>query len=157
MVERKMDPVTFEILSHKLWQITDEMGLTLRRVSGSLVAFGARDYAMVLCNAKGDTIMCGCGVTIHEPLVGLGVKHILQAYGEDPGIYEGDVFFINDTQICAAHMPDGFVIRPIHHTGELVGWAGTMIHLADIGGIPLPLLHDLISELLLHLHPATLR
>ena len=42
---KKLDPVTLEILYHKLWQITKEMGINLTRVSGSSITIEARDFA----------------------------------------------------------------------------------------------------------------
>ena len=46
MSEPKMsvDPVTFEILSHRLYQITQEIGTTLERVGGTVNTTQMRDY-----------------------------------------------------------------------------------------------------------------
>jgi hypothetical protein len=39
-----VDPVTFEILSHRLHQITREMGATLERVGGTVNTTQMKDY-----------------------------------------------------------------------------------------------------------------
>ncbi|MDP2660424.1 MAG: hydantoinase B/oxoprolinase family protein [Dehalococcoidia bacterium] len=135
MINVKLDPVTFEILMHRLWQITHEMGITLTRVSGSVVTTEARDYMISLYDRDGTAIMSGCGVTLHGATASLGIKHIMEKYGSNPGINEGDVWLINDTHICAVHQPDAYIFTPVHFEGELVGWSGTMTHLADVGGI----------------------
>jgi N-methylhydantoinase B len=49
----KLDPVTFEVLRHKLWQVADEMGTTLVRVSGSPIVTEVLDFATVLFDARG--------------------------------------------------------------------------------------------------------
>ena len=131
----KLDPVTLEILEHKLWQITSEMGMTLARVTGSPVTIDAKDYATALLRADGALLMISCGVLFHAVTLPYAIEYILEKYQESPGIYEGDVFLINDPYICSVHAPDLYVVAPVHYKGELVGWAGSMTHLVDIGGI----------------------
>ena len=42
--DRKIDPITLEILSHRLHEITREMGTTLERVGGTVNTTQMRDY-----------------------------------------------------------------------------------------------------------------
>lgn len=132
---KHLDAISSEILQHKLWQITSEMGTTLRHVSGSPITLDAKDYATGLMRPNGSLLMINCGVLFHAVTLPYAVQHLLEKYGDDPGINPGDVFLLNDPYICAIHAPDMYVISPIHHDGELVGWAGSMTHLVDIGGI----------------------
>lgn len=135
MAETKLDPITFEILSHKLWQITEEMGITLRRVSGSPVTVDAKDYMVGLYDADGTMIMCGAAVLFHVNVTRYAIEHVIKTYTDNPGIHDGDVYFLNDPYISALHTPDGAMLTPIFYQGELIGWAATMTHLVDIGGI----------------------
>lgn len=135
MAYAKVDPITFEILSHKIWQITDEMARVLERTSGSPVVYEVRDYMTALYDSSGNAIMIGCGVVFHGAATVYAVKHIAEQYRENPGIAEGDVFFINDPYIAACHQPDMVLISPIHYEGELVAWAASMCHVPDSGGI----------------------
>jgi len=134
MVEKRIDPVTLEILLHKLWQITDEAAIVLKRVSGSMVVIEAKDIIAALCDARGRVITSGVGVTLHCGIARYSIEHIITNYGKEPGIHEGDVWFLNDPYICAMHAADGYVLTPIFHQGELVAWSVTMTHLMDIGG-----------------------
>ncbi|MBI2919361.1 MAG: hydantoinase B/oxoprolinase family protein [Chloroflexi bacterium] len=133
--ELKTDPVTFEVLQHRLWQITKEMGITLTRVTGSPISMDAKDYAAGLFRADGDLIMMSCGVLFHAVTIPYGIKHILKNYSENPGIADGDVFIINDPYICSVHAPDIYLVSPIFHQGKLVAWAGMMTHLVDTGSM----------------------
>ena len=51
--ELPVDLITFEVVSHRLWQICDEMGATLRKVSGSPVATEAADFATMIADEHG--------------------------------------------------------------------------------------------------------
>ena len=54
-----VDPVTFEILSHRLHQITREMGSTLERVGGTVNTTQMKDYMSALYRANGDILSAG--------------------------------------------------------------------------------------------------
>ncbi|MGR9091373.1 MAG: hypothetical protein ACU85U_12410, partial [Gammaproteobacteria bacterium] len=41
--ETEIDPVTYEVVRHNLWQINEEHGATIQRISGSPVAMYALD------------------------------------------------------------------------------------------------------------------
>ena len=135
MADVKIDPITLEIISHKIWQITDEMGIVLERASGSPVVYEVKDYMTALYDADGNALMVGCGVVFHGAATVGAVKYIADTYREDPGIHEGDVFIANDPYIAAAHQPDMAIITPIHHKGDLIAWAASTCHVADTGGI----------------------
>ena len=44
-----VDPITFEILSHRIYQISREMGSTLERVGGTVNTTQMHDYMAILC------------------------------------------------------------------------------------------------------------
>ncbi|MBF8265274.1 MAG: Hydantoinase B/oxoprolinase family protein, partial [Dehalococcoidia bacterium] len=52
-MQTKIDPITLEIAMHRLWQITEEMGITLSRTSGSVVTIDSRDYMTAIYDAQG--------------------------------------------------------------------------------------------------------
>ena len=55
----QVDPVTFEILSHRLHEITREMGATLERVGGTVNTTQLHDYMASLYMANGDVLSVG--------------------------------------------------------------------------------------------------
>jgi len=131
----KIDPITLEIAMHRLWQVTEEMGITLSRTSGSVVTIDSRDYMTAIYDAQGNCIMSGCGVLYHTLAFADAVKFLIKERGEDPGIFEGDIFILNDPYVAALHQADMAFFTPIFYKKRLIGWSATMTHLLDIGGI----------------------
>ena len=62
-----IDPVTFEILSHRVYQITMEMGVTLERVGGTVNTTQMKDYLTALYLPNGD-VLCAITSTRHLSL-----------------------------------------------------------------------------------------
>lgn len=130
-----VDPVTFEILSHRLYQITKEMGATLERVGGTVNTTQMHDYMAALYMPNGDILCAGESMGWHVACAGFAVKKLIEKFGKDSEIYPDDIFLLNDPYVAAIHQSDVYIISPIHYQGELVGWSGTFVHVADIGAM----------------------
>jgi len=130
-----VDPFTFEIIRHKLFRVIDEAIITLGKVSGTAVTAEGHDVLVALYRADGTVLLCGMGFLHHIIPAAQAVKHVIKTFGEDPGIFEDDVFFVNDPYTVAMHAPDVFMISPIHFGGQLVSWVVNYVHVTDIGGI----------------------
>jgi N-methylhydantoinase B len=133
----ELDPITFEVLRHRLWAINDEAGATIKRISGSPVATEAYDFNTGLLTAQGDMLIIGIYITTHASVQDLIVQYILREYADNPGIGQDDMFITNDPYYGALHQPDVTCVAPIHWQGELVAWCGCTIHQIDVGG-PVP-------------------
>ncbi len=134
MLIRNVDPITFEVLSHRLQQITREMGITLERTGGTVNTTQQHDYNASLYRANGEIIAAGETYGHHVVCAGFAVKRILERFGTDE-IYPDDIFLLNDPYLAAIHNPDIYVISPIHYQNELVGWSATFVHVSDVGAI----------------------
>ncbi|MDP2663351.1 MAG: hydantoinase B/oxoprolinase family protein, partial [Dehalococcoidia bacterium] len=137
MTEPDIDPITFEVLRHRLWAINDEAGSTIKRISGSPIATEAYDFNTGILNAQGDMLIIGVYITTHASVQDIIIKNILKDYAENPGIGEDDMFITNDPYYGALHQSDVTLVAPIHWKGELVAWCGCTIHQIDVGG-PVP-------------------
>ena len=131
----KVDPVTFEIIRHKLYSVMDEAIIALENVSGSPITNEGHDLMASLYKADGGLMVGGVGFLHHLTSAAQAVKHILQTYSDDPGIDEDDVYFLNDSYTAALHPPDVYLISPIHFRGRLTGFAANFVHVTDIGAI----------------------
>jgi N-methylhydantoinase B len=127
-----VDPITFEILSHRLYQIAKEMGTTLERVGGTVNTTQQKDYMAALYRADGEILSAGESIGMHMACGGVAVKKIIERFGND-GIAPDDVFLLNDPYVAAVHQSDLFMISPIHYQGRLVAWSATFVHVMDIG------------------------
>lgn len=130
-----VDAVTFEIIRHKLHQVIDEAIIALENVSGSPITNEGHDLMVSLYGADGGLMVGGVGFLHHLTSASQAVKHIIANFSGDPGIFEDDVYFFNDSYTAALHPPDVYLISPIHHDGRLTGFVANFVHVTDIGAI----------------------
>jgi N-methylhydantoinase B len=126
-----MDPVTFSIIRHRLFRITDEAVITLKHVSGSAITNEGHDLLVALYRADGSLLTGGFGFLFHMIYASEACKAIIKRFGKD--IEENDVFLLNDPYTAAGHTSDVFLIAPLHYRGALVGWSACFVHVTDIG------------------------
>jgi N-methylhydantoinase B len=130
-----IDPVTFEIIRHKLYSVMDETIIALENVSGSPITNEGHDLMASLYKADGGLMVGGVGFLHHLTSAAQAVKHIIATYSDDPGIFEDDVYFLNDSYTAALHPPDVYLISPIHSDGRLTGFVANFVHVTDIGAV----------------------
>ncbi len=133
----RVDPVTFEIVRHRLWSINDEAGHTLERVSGSLIASEVHDMNTSIMNARGESLVLAPYMLVHAISMETLAKDVVAQYQDNPGVHLDDMFLSNDPYVGAQHQMDVVVLGAIHWHGELIGWVGSTIHQIDMGG-PVP-------------------
>lgn len=130
-----IDPVTFEILSHRLHQIAKEMGTTLERAGGTVNTTQQHDYMASLYRPNGDILATGESMPWHVACGGFTVRRILERFEHEEGIFPDDVFLLNDPYLSAIHQSDMYMISPIHYEGRLVAWSASFVHVMDIGAM----------------------
>jgi N-methylhydantoinase B len=134
MFSGKIDPITFEVLSHRLHQITREMGVALERTGGTVTTTQQHDYNASLYQPTGEIMTAGETYGHHVVCAGFAVRRILERFGLEE-IYPDDIFLLNDPYLAAIHNPDVYIISPIHYENTLVGWSATFVHVSDVGAI----------------------
>lgn len=131
----KVDALTYEVIRHRIWSVTEEMGQTLRRMSGSPAVTEANDYGFAISDEFGQEVQVGLFNLGIVAAMDLAVYWILQYRSENPGIEPGDMFLTNDPWIGGGmHQNDTAIIAPIFWEGELFGWTTSVLHLVDVGG-----------------------
>jgi N-methylhydantoinase B len=128
-----VDPITFEIVRHKLEAINDEQAIALKEVSVSPIVTDASDFNNALFTADGRIASMGPQVVFHSGSMPIVLRHVMEAFGDD--VEDGDMFAVNDPYYGAVHHPDVSVVAPIFHEGALVGWSGVAAHQVDMGGM----------------------
>jgi len=129
-----VDPVTFEILRHKLEAINEEQALALKDVSVSPIVAAAGDFNNALFTADGRLASMGPQVVFHSGAMPVILRHIMSDF-EGEEIHDGDMFIVNDPYKGAVHHPDVTIMAPIFFDGQLVAWAGVTAHQVDMGGM----------------------
>jgi N-methylhydantoinase B len=130
-----IDPVTFEVIRHHLWNVNEEHGATIQRLSGSPVAMYALDLNPSILTEDAEFVFFGPYMQYMSGVTDTQVKWILENRSDNPGIRDGDMFLANDPWVGAAHQQDVMLICPVFHEGELFCWVTNCLHQYDIGGI----------------------
>ena len=133
--ETDIDPVTYEVVRHNLWNINEEHGATIQRISGSPVAMYALDLNPTILTEDAEFVYFGPYMQYMSGVTDTQVKWILENRSDNPGIKDGDMFLANDPWVGAAHQMDVMLICPVFWEDELFCWVSNCLHQYDIGGI----------------------
>ncbi len=133
--DRDVDPVTSEVVRHNLWQINEEHGATIQRISGSPVAMYALDLNPSILTEDAEFVYFGPYMQYMSGVTDTQVKWTLEHRSTNPGIESGDMFLANDPWVGAAHQQDVMLLCPVFWEGELFCWVTNCLHQYDIGGI----------------------
>ena len=128
-----VDPVTFEVIRHKLMSITEEQRIAFQSISGSPVVTEASDYYTGLFLADGTIATMGYKVATQGGPMTLAIKMLMELFpaGE---LRPGDVFLANDPYHgYSCHPPDWGFFRPIFYQGKPVFWTLARAHVEDTG------------------------
>ena len=133
-MKRPVDPILLEVFKNAFDAIADEMALILMRTAYSPIVRDSMDYSTALCDARGQNLAQGLTTPMHLGSFYDAMAHLVKQY--TGRIESGDVFVGNDPYLASGqHLPDIYVVKPIFAGTMLVGWATTIAHHADVGGI----------------------
>lgn len=133
--ETTIDPVTFQVLRSRFWNLNLDHSDTIKRVSGSPVIVFMDDFNTSLLTENGDTVVCGPSLQYFTGQGDLVVKWTLENRSSNPGIEDGDVFLQNDPYVGTTHQMDAALYAPIYWEGKLFSWIYSCCHVGDIGGV----------------------
>ncbi len=124
-----MDPITLQVLIGGLRAACDEMGAVLIRSAYSANIKERHDCSTALFDAGGELIMQAEHIPVHLGSMPDAVAAVL---GEEhrPGL----AWILNDPYRGGTHLPDITLISPVFVAGELLGFASSRAHHADVGG-----------------------
>jgi N-methylhydantoinase B len=130
----EVDGVDYEVLRHALWNVNDEHGVTIEKVSGSPFASNAHDFNTVILTEDGEYVFFGPHIQYFSGAMDMPIKWTLEKLGGRPGISEGDMFLSNDPWVGASHQSDVQLTCPVFWEGRIFCWVANALHQYDIGG-----------------------
>ena len=131
---RTRDPITLEVVKNALSSLADEMALVIMRTAYSSIVRDSMDYSTGLCDREGRVIAHGLTMALHLGAFPDAMKALVRDYAGK--IDDGDVFVFNDPYVSGGmHIPDVYIVKPVFALGELEGFACTLVHQIDMGGI----------------------
>ena len=129
-----IDPVRLEVIKNGFDAIADEIALIILRTAYSPIVRDSMDYSTAICSKDGLTLAQGLTTPLHLGSFYDAMQNLIGKYKSN--IYDGDIFIGNDPYVASGqHLPDIYIIKPIFIEGQLQGWATTLAHHADVGGI----------------------
>lgn len=129
----RLDPVTLEVLRHRLDKIAEEMQSTLLKSSCSPIVKEGLDASASLFTLEGTTLAQACAIAIHLGTLIPAVGRIIETFPVAQ-MREGDIYILNDPYCGGTHLPDFAVVMPVFADGRPVALAATMTHHQDVGG-----------------------
>lgn len=133
---KEADPISFEVFYTKLSQSINSARELARQVAASPEMREMGESVLGLYTPEGDAVCLSPGLMVHVRTMSRAIKWMIDNdYETDVGIRPGDIFFNNDPYIGGGHAPDQQVIIPLFHDDELIGWAGGMSHVSEVGAV----------------------
>lgn len=129
-----VDPISYEVIRHALWNTNIEHGQTILKVSGSPVALYSHDFNPSITGEDGELVYFGQYVQHLCAGAPSGVKWTLEHRDRNPGIGEGDIFLTNDPWIGVNHQQDVVLLKPVFWEGRIFAWVTSTLHQYDLGG-----------------------
>jgi N-methylhydantoinase B len=123
-----LDPITLQVMLGALRAACDEMGAVLVRSAHSANIKERRDASTALFDARGRMVMQAEHIPVHLGAMPSAIEAVLHQEPEP-----GAVWILNDPYQGGTHLPDITVISAVFTAGELVGFAASRAHHADVG------------------------
>jgi len=129
-----LDPITVEVVRHKLEGVANEMQQTLLRSSFSPIVKEGLDASSSLFTIRGETLAQATAIPIHLATLIPVVAKFLEVFPL-AAMKPGDVYCMNDPYLGGTHLPDIALVQPVFFNGRPIALSATMTHHQDIGGM----------------------
>jgi N-methylhydantoinase B len=124
----RLDPIALQVMLGGLRAACEEMGAVLVRSAHSANIKERRDASTALFDRDGAMVMQAEHIPVHLGAMPSAVEAVL---GEDHS--PGAAFVLNDPYRGGTHLPDITVVTPVFAGAELVAFAASRAHHADVG------------------------
>ena len=125
-----MNAAELQVAVGSLRGIAEEMGTALIHSALSPNIKERRDCSTALFDPGGRLVIQAEHIPVH---LGALPASVAAVRAHDPAA--GEVWVLNDPFLGGSHLPDITLVSPIHVDGELLGWAASRAHHADVGGM----------------------
>lgn len=134
MTDKRVDPITTEIIGNAMQSIAEEMGVALVRSAYSTNIKERQDCSCALFMPDGSLVALAEHIPVHlGSMQGLmsQIAHQLDVWDLKPG----DVIVANDPyQGGGSHLPDVTLVQPVFFEEQLVAFVANIAHWSDVGG-----------------------
>lgn len=130
-----VDPITLEVVSNRLQEISRTMEHILFHTGYSTILRESQDGSAGITDREGNVVAGSAGETIHLTPYVYTVKGVLRNYTYAE-MEEGDTFVVNDPYKGGSHhVPDVAVATPVVYRGRVIAFCSSIAHKPDVGGM----------------------
>lgn len=130
----QIDPITYEVIRHNLWNVNEEHAATIVKVSGSPIVVFGHDFNPSILTEDGEWLFFGPYIQYLNAAADHAIHWVLDNYADNLGIEDGDMFLTNDPWIGSNHQPDTTLLCPVFHEGRIFCWVTNTMNQYDLGG-----------------------
>jgi N-methylhydantoinase B len=131
-VDRKLDPVTFEVLRRGFDYACERMSQVLQKSSFSPIIYDMVDFSSAVFDADVELIGQTANCPVHIAAMHYSARASLEKFRRET-LQDGDVVVLNDPYLGGTHTPDVTLTTPIYHEDELIAYAVSRAHWTDVG------------------------
>ncbi|KAH0350800.1 putative 5-oxoprolinase, partial [Aureobasidium melanogenum] len=130
-----INPVQLSVFKHRFFGVAEQMGRTLQKVSISANIKERLDFSCAIFTSEGDLVANAPHVPAMIGSMAFAVKSQVKHW--KGRLSDGDVLLSNSPVFGGVHLPDMTVITPVFDScgREIIFWAASRGHHADVGGI----------------------
>jgi N-methylhydantoinase B len=128
-----IDPVTFNVLSHAFRSIATEMGTVLVKSAYTSIVREAKDAATSILDAEGRVVAQSQMIPMQLNSLASAFDYLRDRF-DLAAVHPDEAFITNNPYNNGQHLNDIIVFLPAFAGETLIGFSGTVVHHADVGG-----------------------
>jgi N-methylhydantoinase B len=131
-----VDAVKAEQVRSRLVSAVNEAEAVIAKTAYSSPIVEGQDFAAAIFDSRQD-LLAQSRRCLGEFVgtLGRGLRSVLKLIPPET-LVPGDTLITNDPWLGGGHIPDVLLVRPIFWAGRIVGYAGNIAHVSDLGGKP---------------------
>jgi N-methylhydantoinase B len=130
-----IDNFTSDLIRSSLVYASEEMGIALRNASYSPNIKERMDHSAAIFDPEGRLLAQAEHIPVHLGSLPWGLKNVLEyASSEGMALEDGSMIAVNNPYIAGTHLNDITIVRPVYHSGKLLGFVANKAHHSDVGG-----------------------
>jgi N-methylhydantoinase B/oxoprolinase/acetone carboxylase alpha subunit len=129
----ELDAIGLHVLHNALANIAAEMAIVMMKTSYSTIFNEGLDFCTMLLDREGNLIAEKNLAPAMMGAINYTLRWTLEELGE-AFFNPGDIVVHNDPYRGNCHIPEHMLMKPIFRGDQLIGFAGAIGHLAEVGG-----------------------
>jgi N-methylhydantoinase B len=129
----ELDTIGLHVLHNALANIAAEMAIVMMKTSYSTIFNEGLDFCTMLLDREGNLIAEKNLAPAMMGAINYTLRWTLEELGE-AFFNPGDIVVHNDPYRGNCHIPEHMLMKPIFRGDQLIGFAGAIGHLAEVGG-----------------------